>query len=82
MLMLDRINLAQKGALKCGMKEPLLIIGPEAAEDLRKELVERLGVFIPKGTLPNVLFGMKVVGNINKGDKFDVVEGKKESTCS
>ena len=76
--MLDRIQLARKGAMKCGMKEPLLIIGPSAAEDLRKELVERTGKFIPKGTLPTVLMGMKVVGNPNKGNDFDVVESKKD----
>jgi len=38
-------------AVKCGVKEPMLIIGPGSAEDLRQELVGRIGKFIPKSVV-------------------------------
>jgi hypothetical protein len=75
MLMMDRIQLAMLGARKCGMKEPILILGPQAVEEVRKEIVDRTHRYMPAGVYPAEIFGMRVVGNKNKGDRFDVVEG-------
>ena len=75
MMMKDRIMFAITRAVAEGVQYPVVILGPQAGEELRKDLNATYGSKLTKGAFPEQIAGARVVGNAFKGARLDVAEG-------